>query len=60
MHPDLEALLALQDRDVAVAGCDARLQALDPELRAGPLRHAPRPLGAAPARATHRVVTAGS
>lgn len=34
MHPDLEALLALQDKDVAVAGCDARLKALEPEVRA--------------------------
>ena len=34
MHPDLEALLALQDRDVAVANCDARLKALEPEVRA--------------------------
>src|SRR5438034_499645 len=33
VHPDLEALLALQDRDVAVASCDARLKALDPEVR---------------------------
>ena len=33
MHPDLEALLALQDRDVAVAGCEARLKALEPEVR---------------------------
>ncbi len=33
MHPDLEALLALQDKDVAVANCDARLKALEPELR---------------------------
>ena len=33
MHPDLEALLALQDRDVAVASCDARLKALEPEVR---------------------------
>lgn len=33
MHPDLEALLALQDKDVAVASCDARLKALEPELR---------------------------
>ncbi|HWC73118.1 MAG TPA: hypothetical protein VG454_04205 [Gemmatimonadales bacterium] len=31
MHPDLEALLALQDKDVAVASCDARLKALEPE-----------------------------
>ena len=34
MHPDLEALLVLQDKDVAVASCDTRLRALDPELRA--------------------------
>src|SRR6266498_2953190 len=34
VHPDLEALLALQDKDVAVSGCDARLKALEPELRA--------------------------
>ena len=34
MHPDLEALLALQDKDVALAGCDARVKALEPELRA--------------------------
>src|SRR5436309_10254349 len=34
VHPDLEALLALQDRDVAVASCDARLKALEPEVRA--------------------------
>ena len=34
MHPDLEALLALQDKDVALASCDARIQALEPELRA--------------------------
>ena len=33
MHPDLEALLVLQDRDVAVASCDARLKALEPEIR---------------------------
>jgi uncharacterized protein len=33
VHPDLEALLALQDKDVAVANCDARLKALEPELR---------------------------
>ena len=33
MHPDLEALLALQDRDVAVSSCDARLKALEPEVR---------------------------
>src|SRR5712664_2790025 len=33
VHPDLEALLALQDKDVAVASCDARLKALEPELR---------------------------
>ena len=34
MHPDLEALLVLQDMDVAVASCDTRLRALEPELRA--------------------------
>src|SRR2546430_8000219 len=34
VHPDLETLLALQDKDVAVVGCDARLKALEPELRA--------------------------
>ena len=34
MHPDLEALLALQDKDVALASCDARLKGLDPELKA--------------------------
>ena len=34
MHPDLEALLALHDKDVALASCDARTKALDPELRA--------------------------
>jgi len=34
VHPDLEALLALQDKDVALAGCDARVKALEPELRA--------------------------
>ena len=33
MHPDLEPLLVLQDRDVAVAGCDARMKALEPEVR---------------------------
>src|SRR3989454_11236012 len=33
VHPDLEALLALQEKDVAVASCGARLKALDPELR---------------------------
>ncbi|HEV2671473.1 MAG TPA: hypothetical protein VGU74_10285 [Gemmatimonadales bacterium] len=34
MHPDLEALLALQDKDIALASCDARIRALEPELRA--------------------------
>ncbi|MGH7520489.1 MAG: zinc ribbon domain-containing protein [Gemmatimonadales bacterium] len=34
MHPDLEALLALQDKDVALASCDVRLKGLEPELRA--------------------------
>jgi predicted nucleic acid-binding Zn-ribbon protein len=33
VHPDLEALLALQDRDIAVAGCEARLKALTPEVQ---------------------------
>src|SRR5205809_1610991 len=34
VHPDLEALLVLQDADVAVANCDVRLRALEPEVRA--------------------------
>src|SRR3989441_2093971 len=34
VHPDLETLLALQDKDVAVASCDVRLRALEPETRA--------------------------
>lgn len=34
MHPDLEALLVLQDADVKLASCDARLKALAPELKA--------------------------
>ena len=34
MHPDLEALLALQERDMAVQAADAGLTALDPEARA--------------------------
>ncbi|HYX82690.1 MAG TPA: hypothetical protein VE714_09885 [Gemmatimonadales bacterium] len=34
MHPELESLLALQEKDVAVASCDARLKALEPERRA--------------------------
>jgi predicted nucleic acid-binding Zn-ribbon protein len=34
VHPDLEALLALQDKDVALSSCDARIKALEPELRA--------------------------
>ena len=34
MHPDLESLLVLQDADVAVASCDTRLKALEPETRA--------------------------
>ena len=33
MHPDLEALLVLQDADVAVASCDVRLKALEPEIQ---------------------------
>ena len=31
MHPELESLLVLQDRDIAVAQCDAQLAALAPE-----------------------------
>src|SRR5437667_10377230 len=31
VHPELESLLTLQDRDVAVTQCDARLAALAPE-----------------------------
>src|SRR5947207_15320500 len=34
VHPDLESLLVLQDADVAVASCDTRLKALEPETRA--------------------------
>ena len=34
MHPDLEALLILQEKDVAVTDCDIRLKALEPEIRA--------------------------
>jgi predicted nucleic acid-binding Zn-ribbon protein len=34
VHPDLEALLALQDKDMAVQAADAGLTALDPEVRA--------------------------
>ena len=34
MHPDLESLLALQEKDVAIASCDARLKSLEPETRA--------------------------
>ena len=33
MHPDLEPLLVLQDKDVAVTGCDARMKALEPEVQ---------------------------
>src|SRR5437667_335767 len=33
VHPDLEALLVLQAKDVAVTSCDARLRALEPEIR---------------------------
>src|SRR5882724_3262652 len=33
VHPDLEALLVLQNKDVAVTSCDARLKALEPEIR---------------------------
>ncbi|MDP3911223.1 MAG: hypothetical protein Q8Q14_12605, partial [Gemmatimonadales bacterium] len=34
MHPDLEALLGLQEKDVALVQCDRQLQALEPETRA--------------------------
>lgn len=34
MHRDLEALLVLQDADVAVTSCDTRLKGLEPEVRA--------------------------
>jgi predicted nucleic acid-binding Zn-ribbon protein len=34
VHPDLEPLLALQDKDITVAQCDVRLKALEPEARA--------------------------
>lgn len=33
MHPELEPLLVLQDRDVAVAQCDAQLAGLTPEVQ---------------------------
>ena len=33
MHPELESLLALQDKDVAVTQCDAQLAALTPEVQ---------------------------
>src|SRR2546423_3512808 len=33
VHPDLEALLVLQDADVAIASCDVRLKALEPEIQ---------------------------
>src|SRR5256885_14684763 len=33
VHPDLESLLVLQDADVAVTSCDARLKALAPEVQ---------------------------
>ena len=33
MHPELESLLVLQDRDVAVTQCDAQLAALTPEAQ---------------------------
>ena len=34
MHPDLAALLALQEKDVAVTDADAAVAALEPEVRA--------------------------
>lgn len=33
MHPDLEALLALQEKDQAVAACEEAARALEPELK---------------------------
>jgi len=33
VHPELEPLLALQDKDVAVAQCDAQLAGLTPEVQ---------------------------
>jgi len=33
VHPELEVLLDLQEKDVAVTACDAQLVALDPEVR---------------------------
>jgi predicted nucleic acid-binding Zn-ribbon protein len=33
VHPELESLLALQDKDVAVTQCDAQLAALTPEVQ---------------------------
>jgi predicted nucleic acid-binding Zn-ribbon protein len=34
VHPELEVLLTLQDKDVAVTACDAQLVSLQPEVRA--------------------------
>jgi predicted nucleic acid-binding Zn-ribbon protein len=34
VHPDLEALLALQEKDMAVSAADSAMRALDPEVRA--------------------------
>src|SRR3989441_3872274 len=51
VHPDLEALLALQDKDVAVASCDARLRALEPETLALDEQVAAAERGVAQARA---------
>jgi len=33
VHPELESLLALQDKDISVAQCDAQLAALAPEMQ---------------------------
>jgi len=33
VHPELESLLALQEKDIAVTQCDAQLAALTPELQ---------------------------
>ena len=51
MHPDLEALLALQDKDIAILNCDARLKALEPEVRTLDEQIAAAERGVAQARA---------
>lgn len=51
MHPDLEALLALQEKDIAVEACDAQLAGLEPEWRALDEQLAAAERGLAQARA---------